>query len=113
MAGVVAPKIKYKVQRRDGLPKCASADDWLRWHKEQDKTPRLGGVCWMDSQLVLVARIDGHVHALPFSKFTPQSVFRDKLTPEDRTKYDEYYRQAMAGAFNAFVAARMAESPAF
>lgn len=101
-----------RVQRRDGLPKAASVDAWLDAHRQRSAEPMLGGIAWYKDQLCIVARIKGKVHALPFSRFTQSSRFRDELSEKDRATYDAWWKQAMDGAFNAFVEKKRKEHAA-
>jgi hypothetical protein len=106
---VSVAKVKYRVRRRDGLPKAMSADEWLSLAKAKDTTTRLGGIAWLDSELVMVARIAGKVQALPFSKLTGDNAFRSKLSAKDRVQYDEWRSRAISGGFDKVIEEKRAE----
>jgi hypothetical protein len=96
MAADVSKKPQQKVQKRDGLPKACSIDAWLTAHKTRDQRPLLGGIAWANETLCCLARIDGAVHALPFSQFTASNKFRDALSDEDKQAYDRLRKESFA-----------------
>jgi hypothetical protein len=103
MADGVKRKIVYRVQKRDGLPKACSVDDWLEACRIGDTRPLFGGVVWYRETLCMVARIGGKIHALPFEKCTASNPFRDALTAEDQAHYDKMRADGIAGSFDAWV----------
>jgi hypothetical protein len=98
-----AAKIRYRIKRRDGLPKACSVDEWLALHRSGDKSPRLGGIVVLGGELAVVARVGGRVIALPFAQYTEHSALRDLLSASDSALYGQWWAEAMAGNFAAAI----------
>jgi hypothetical protein len=87
----------------------AGIDAWLNAHKQRDRRPMLGGIVWCNNTLCIVARIDGAVHALPFSQFTASNRFRDAQNEDDKQSYDRLRKEA-SDRVKDWVARRQKES---
>ena len=97
---------KYKVQRRDKLPKRMPVEEWLQITKVGSAgANRLGGLAMFNRQLCAVACIRSKVHVLPITQAVDGCAFATALQPDDAQALGEYRAQHAAGQYDAVIAA--------
>ena len=109
-------KMKYRVRKRDGLPKLVPADEWVQFAVDElgrkhagspSQTVRVGGMIVHDSVVKIAAMVSGALVAVPLNETARLEAL---CTQVERDFIVECRRRWAAGELNRPIMALIAEA---